>query len=821
MAAPCCCCGHVPNSPQRPIPLNERIQRAIHVLQDGRLSLFTAFLRVLDPMQEDFATYRGHIYACSKDQPHGKLAQLLDCLFQDSRSKAQLLAWMEPHALRLVARKVYNEMDDVKHILSGTIDTISPELLLTWDINSMVGKIMEERAPVLSEILKSAAQSDRASRENSVKDISTTCQVIVTQLAKARSNRALYFAAPFALFLWTNGASRQTIEALAKCGLSISFTSLLKLLNKLASRCLDQAAQITRFPHILCYNNINISTSIFVEQRIGAPAKVQSGTFPIVYELSNTNPQHLCLGPMLQHANQATDLTFNGDVRPTNDQVRAFYGQLRIHIIAVLLDVCTSFNGPLGYQDHSDPLLEHEERHKPPKGYKTKQFPLRTSTIDESSISGNIAVINDVYINQVKMTHEQLLDRAIPSINDQSTNARIRGAKVLRAKDVNTFTQLKCLQLGFGLFHLCMNLIWALLHVHRGSISEPGSLSYFFALLDRSRLGSEHPDYHTLLSTLMQILDGIVLNAWKAECGHSSLSTLAASNPTPTELCNIADKILHNHVTPPHDLPKGKNNDPRSTKVPDHSGQRSLRDEATVDVAQRNLQILTCDLLVVREVICATSDGAGSNNYCAEILHFIYNLKRVWTPEFANIMRDSMLINTTGLEGHFMAIDLNIEHHICFLKANSYIIRVLCDVNMLLQRFYASKGVYASWDHLGDISAAVDLLRHVQKQVGKSLDISYQGITHITPDTSASVNKVAHKVSELKLHTFLPHREENSRIRLVVNSLALGEQKLKSATLATFNRKVRAMMAGEGEGLEDEEDEIPKENFDRSSDESQ
>ncbi|KAF8127462.1 hypothetical protein EV363DRAFT_1172514 [Boletus edulis] len=82
-------------------------------------------------MQEDFATYRGHIYACSKDQPHGKLAQLLD--YQDPRSKAQLLAWMEPHVLQLVAWKVYNEMDDVKHILSGTIDTISPESLLTYD----------------------------------------------------------------------------------------------------------------------------------------------------------------------------------------------------------------------------------------------------------------------------------------------------------------------------------------------------------------------------------------------------------------------------------------------------------------------------------------------------------------------------------------------------------------------------------------------------------------------------------------------------------------------------------------------------------------
>ena len=88
------------------------------------------------------------------------------------------------------------------------------------------------------------------------------------------------------------------------------------------------------------------------------------------------------------------------------------------------------------------------------------------TTIDESSITGNIAVIHDVYINQLKMSPQALLDMAIPSINDQLTNARIRGAKALRTKDVNPFTRLQCIQLGFSLFHLCMNLIWALLHVH-------------------------------------------------------------------------------------------------------------------------------------------------------------------------------------------------------------------------------------------------------------------------------------------------------------------------------------------------------------------
>ncbi|KAF8557270.1 hypothetical protein OG21DRAFT_1505485 [Imleria badia] len=55
----------------------------------------------------------------------------------------------------------------------------------------------------------------------------------------------------------------------------------------------SQAVQIAQRPHILCYDNINISTSIFVEQRIGAPAKVQSGTFPILYELRNVDLEHL------------------------------------------------------------------------------------------------------------------------------------------------------------------------------------------------------------------------------------------------------------------------------------------------------------------------------------------------------------------------------------------------------------------------------------------------------------------------------------------------------------------------------------------------
>ncbi|KAF8834574.1 hypothetical protein BDN67DRAFT_985220 [Paxillus ammoniavirescens] len=582
---------------------------------------------------------------------------MLNCIFESDRSCANLLHWMEPHAIELVSDKIISEMDDVKSALTGTISLITPETLLAWDINMFIGTLVKETAPITSHMLKTAVQTKHAKQQNKIKSCSTACNVIITQLAKERSQLSLYFATPFTLCLWTNGASHQTIKALHKCGRPVV---------------------------------VLIPQSLLSNEHL-RPRKY--------------SPEHLLFSMKSKTA---------------------------------IPPIC---------------------------------YLIRTSTIDESSITGNITVIHDVYINQLKMTHELLADQAIPSINDQSTNACIRGAKALRTQDVNTFTRLQNLQLSFGLFHLCMNLIWALLHIHCGSIHQIGSLSYFFALLDHTRLGCEHPDYHTLLAMLLQVLQGIILNAWRVKCGHLSLAAFASSNSSPDELLRIADQIILNHVTIAPEPSKKKTTDANGTEPASNTDS---------DDVHRNLRVLTRDLLHVLELVHTTAQGdfghiedilgnlamifcgAGSNNYCSEILHFLYNLKK-------------------------------------FLKL-----------------FFASKGIYASWDRLGDISTTVDLLQSVRKQVGRALGIAYHGISHTMPDMSAAINKVAHKVSKLELHIFKPDRLENDSIRRVVDTLAAGEQKLKSSTLATFNRKVRGMMAGEG--IEIEEDETPQVSFDLSHD---
>ncbi|KAF8257110.1 hypothetical protein EI94DRAFT_1819015 [Lactarius quietus] len=134
---------------------------------------------------------------------------------------------------------------------------------------------------------------------------------------------------------------------------------------------------------------------------------------------------------------------------------------------------------------------------------------------------------------------------------------------------------------------------------------------------------------------------------------------------------------------------------------------------------------MTRDPHVTLPLLAMMFRGASGNNYCTEILHFILNLKHVWTPEFVDIMRNNMLVNLLGLTGHALPIYLNIEHLIGELKG-------------LLQ----AKGLQSTWDHLRNISAALDILKKLKKQVATSMKTAYQGMTHKAPKTDHLVWQV-------------------------------------------------------------------------------
>ena len=77
---------------------------------------------------------------------------MLDLVFENDCGRAHLLRWMEPHAIELVSDWIAHEMDDVKKALGATVSSITPETLRKWDVNTFVGSVVDEKAPITGHI---------------------------------------------------------------------------------------------------------------------------------------------------------------------------------------------------------------------------------------------------------------------------------------------------------------------------------------------------------------------------------------------------------------------------------------------------------------------------------------------------------------------------------------------------------------------------------------------------------------------------------------------------------------------------------------------
>lgn len=131
-----------------------------------------------------------------------------------------------------------------------------------------------------------------------------------------------------------------------------------------------------------------------------------------------------------------------------------------------------------------------------------------------------------------------------------------------------------------------------------------------------------------------------------------------------------------------------------------------------------------------------------------------------------------MIINISGLKGHAMPVDLNIEHQIGYLKVCIIPHCILfTNLTFLYQALFVAKGFYLSWERIADISASIHYLQNVKKQVGVAMSTGYHGSTHSSPDNSGLVWRVANKVQELNLQVFLFDREGNSAVKPTTNIL--------------------------------------------------
>ncbi|KAJ3512948.1 hypothetical protein NMY22_g15183 [Coprinellus aureogranulatus] len=600
----------------------------------GAVGLIT---RIFDKTNTSFSSFRTEYFKESWDS----LSLLLDTLVDSDQGRQNLSQWLQsPKGTSVVPDIVSDGMDAVCRFekLDGLMD-ITPEFIERWDVCGH-----EERAPFTISVLTVAAQTERAKKENKIKHPHA--------LAYQRSGNSLGFPAIFGLFLWAHGALRQVIDAAHRCCLSIDYSSIQTLIRNLGDEGIKLAIAAARALHANGDDNMNLSTSIFVEQRgLSTPAKVTSGTWGILYPLPNASPEHMKLAPITARflALGPEALTFQRDIRPTAERLDRVNKVFVSQIVQVLLRHTPGFEG---YRKRAG-LMPTPRRLTAQKARSTIQLPLRVTTIEEASTNGNSLFHDEAYINQLKADPGKLSEYAIPTYNDQLTNSRIRSVKLERAADINPWEKRDTFQPYMGLFHLCINFSLALLQLHRGALDETGSFTYLFRILGKTRL---KPDYHTPSTAMYQIFDGNIYSIWERLCtGRKVNNTFAspsdladgataeanpgetapppiltpndyaATAPTSEELLAKVTEILKDYATP---LPPTPLDELRNVKVDIGDDGETIRTTGAAkrkylpmamfqharpdpaeDVANQNLRITLRDLLVFTELMSAIAAG--------------------------------------------------------------------------------------------------------------------------------------------------------------------------------------------------------------------
>ncbi|KAF8872668.1 hypothetical protein CPB84DRAFT_1799050 [Gymnopilus junonius] len=214
--------------------LISRIDEVLKLLRKGRQSPLT--------FKPQYSAYRTEFY---KDD-NQKLFKILDSI-SASDGKRKLRSWMQrPDALDLVCEIIGDEMDAVKKVeqLPG-LAAITPEFIESWTISDS-----QELAPSITRILLAVAETPSAKEKNVLKSPVAVCNIMMKQLSYQRSYHSSGFAAQFGLFLCATGCARQTIEALHRCGLCVSYKSIRNNLHSLAQHCMDLAVAVGAGPHV-------------------------------------------------------------------------------------------------------------------------------------------------------------------------------------------------------------------------------------------------------------------------------------------------------------------------------------------------------------------------------------------------------------------------------------------------------------------------------------------------------------------------------------------------------------------------------------------
>ncbi|KAF9149515.1 hypothetical protein BG015_008705 [Linnemannia schmuckeri] len=344
--------------------------------------------------------------------------------------------------------------------------------------------------------------------------------------------------------------------------------------------------------------------------------------------------------------------------------------------------------------------------------HKTVLFPLQTMRLDESTIAGNLAVLERITQVGLQLPKTWFANpKNTIFAGDQMSVSRLLTLKIHRIVDNDPYDSLAWVHPTPQLFHLDMNLCGTIFRTHYGSPQSPGSLASIIILMDRKRLTKEKQEFKAADELLRIVFDAMVLSLCESlrQGGTSDeLDIPTISEIITNSFCSLPSPSLFG-------LPSTTVNINALLFLRDVAVHIELTEAIKAGDIGRISHLLP--------IITLMMHGGGNTNYALELLRLLYGIRHLWTDEWATRVLSSMLVNPKGVDGGWMATDMLQENH-----------------NYLIKSIFSSKGSNMTWEYLRDsISTNIRTFQVISWMFEQEVGVGSNSTKHQKPSPASDI----------------------------------------------------------------------------------
>lgn len=320
---------------------------------------------------------------------------------------------------------------------------------------------------------------------------------------------------------------------------------------------------------------------------------------------------------------------------------------------------------------------------------KTQRVVLGPIPSEEGSISGNVSVLENIFLHQLRFSPEtDFSQRLFLIFGDQLTVQRIRSIVSLRSEAAEGFNRHMWALPVLALFHLKMNLIWLIFKNHygdqKGNANQYSTIHAHAELLNRKVIPPGQPPFnyteeltiHSFYGRIIALLL-IRLKSRLRAVGMAEIKSRVAElveNLSPQEFLDLIEGIRQMAFSREARDRANESSDDLADDLAEESWPEDEEFTNHVRFLQEMETYCTLkyaikhgDLGLVQRIIsrcCLYFQGGKSFNYARESLEMQRLLStKACSPALQRAILTNSLINARGKEDSFKEVDLDIEHH--------------------------------------------------------------------------------------------------------------------------------------------------------------